>query len=71
MFRPAFPILFGLLCGFFLIVIAGSVLAQEPESVTVFDAAQDGYVSIRIPSILVTPKGTVMAVEEGREANTD
>jgi len=45
--------------------------ADEPEFITVFDAASDGYKSIRIPSIVVTKGGAVLAFAEGRAANSD
>lgn len=31
----------------------------------------DGFKSIRIPAVVVTKKGTVLAFAEGRAANTD
>jgi sialidase-1 len=49
----------------------GSARAVEPEFFTVFDAAHDGYKSIRIPSVVVTKRGTVLAFAEGRAANSD
>lgn len=49
----------------------GAAHAAEPEFITVFDAAQDGYPSIRIPAVVVTKRGEVLAFAEGRAANTD
>jgi len=49
----------------------GSTLAAEPEFFDVFIAGQDGYQSIRIPSVVVTKLGVVLAFAEGRAANTD
>jgi len=48
-----------------------SGFAAEPEFSDVFVPAQDGYKSIRIPSVVVTGKGTVLAFAEGRAANAD
>lgn len=45
--------------------------AVEPESYTVFDAAYDGYRSIRISSMVVTKCGTELAFAEGWAANAD
>lgn len=46
-------------------------LAAEPEFFDVFVAPQDGYKSIRIPSIVVTKPGVVLAFAEGRAADAD
>ena len=43
----------------------------EPEVADVFVAGRDGFKSIRIPSVVVTKKGTVLAFAEGRAANAD
>ncbi|MFO1511761.1 MAG: sialidase family protein [Verrucomicrobiota bacterium] len=43
----------------------------EPEFITVFAAAKDGYPSIRIPAVVTTKNGAVLAFAEGRAANTD
>jgi sialidase-1 len=45
--------------------------AAEPEFSDVFIAAKDGYKSIRIPSVVVTKQGVVLALAEGRTANSD
>ena len=45
--------------------------AAEPEFSDVFVPKGDGYKSIRIPSVIVTRKGTVLAFAEGRAANAD
>lgn len=42
-------------------------LAAEPEQVDVFLSGQDGYHTYRIPSVIVTTKGTVLAFCEGRK----
>lgn len=49
----------------------GSLLAAEPEFFNVFMARQDGYKSIRIPSVVVTKLGVVLAFAEGRAADAD
>lgn len=45
--------------------------ATNPEFCSVFDAARDGYDSIRIPSIVVAKTGTILAFAEGRAADRD
>lgn len=57
-----------LLAGF---VCASAVSAAEPEFSDVFTAGKDGYQSIRIPSVVVTKQGAVLAFAEGRAANAD
>ena len=52
-------------------VLAGSCLAGEPEFSDVFVSRREGYTSIRIPSVVVTLKGTVLAFAEGRVAAND
>jgi len=49
----------------------GGVLAAEPEFADVFVARKDGYKSIRIPSVVVTKQGVVLAFAEGRAADAD
>jgi len=39
-----------------------------PEVVDVFVPKEDGFVSIRIPSVVVSKKGSVLAFAEGRAA---
>ena len=43
----------------------------EPEFCDVFASGQEGYVSIRIPAVLVTKTGNVLAFAEGRQKATD
>ncbi len=45
--------------------------AGEPELADVFVPKADGFASIRIPSVIVTKAGTVLAFAEGRAANAD
>ena len=55
-----------------LLALAGTAcLAAEPEVSDVFVAGKDGFPSIRIPSVIVTRKGTVLAFAEGRAAHAD
>ena len=49
----------------------GGAFAAEPEFFDVFIARKDGYKSIRIPSVVVTKKGVVLAFAEGRAADSD
>ena len=49
----------------------GTAIAAEPEFTDVFMARTDGYKSIRIPSVVVTKQGVVLAFAEGRAADLD
>jgi sialidase-1 len=53
------------------IFVTTTVLSAEPEFVDVFQSGADGYKSIRIPAVLVTKVGTVLALAEGRQQPTD
>lgn len=44
---------------------------RVPVFTTVFTANENGFKSIRIPSMVVTNKGAVLAFAEGRSANAD
>jgi len=46
-------------------------MAGEPELSDVFIAGKDGFQSIRIPSVVVTKQGTVLAFAEGRARHAD
>jgi sialidase-1 len=52
-------------------LISGLALAGQPEFSDVFVAGADTYPSIRIPSVVVTKKGTALAFAEGRAVHTD
>ncbi len=56
---------------FFSMWLAFSVTAAEPEFADVFTAGQEGYPSIRIPAVLTTKAGTVLAFAEGRKVHSD
>ncbi len=44
--------------------------ARRPEQVDVFTSGRDGYQTYRIPSVVVTTRGTVLAFCEGRKFNS-
>ena len=56
---------------FAFLLPAASLLAAKPQFSDVFVSGNDGYVSIRIPSVVVTKKETVLAFAEGRQKTTD
>lgn len=56
---------------FFIFAAAATVFAAEPQFSDVFTPAPDGYKSIRIPAVVVTNNGTVLAFAEARAANAD
>ncbi|MBX3734931.1 MAG: exo-alpha-sialidase [Verrucomicrobiae bacterium] len=55
------------------LLLAGAlaVSAAEPRFATVFTSGTEGYASIRIPAVLVTRDGTVLAFAEGRQRPQD
>ncbi|MSQ97138.1 MAG: exo-alpha-sialidase [Gemmataceae bacterium] len=62
----------GIRIGLLLLLLAPiAALAADPEIVNVFVPKTDGFKSIRIPSVVVTKKGTVLALAEGRAADAD
>ena len=54
-------------CSWLGLCLLGAVPVPELEHGTVFLSGQDGYHTYRIPSLLVTPKGTLLAFCEGRK----
>ncbi|MBN1807384.1 MAG: exo-alpha-sialidase [Sedimentisphaerales bacterium] len=58
-------------CTLLLFSIASNALAspQPPQSTDVFVSGQDGYHTYRIPALIVTKKGTLLAFCEGRKNN--
>ena len=52
-------------------LLAATLTAAEPEFTDVFTSGSEGYTSIRIPAVLVTGSGTVLAFAEGRARPTD
>ena len=52
-------------------VLALATFAAELEFADVFTAGEGNYKSIRIPSVIVSKRGTVLAFAEGRAARTD
>lgn len=51
--------------------ISLSGFGPEPEVTDVFVPKADGFASIRIPSVVVSKKGTVLAFAEGRATDAD
>ncbi len=54
-----------------LLLTITALLAAEPEFSDVFKSKTEGYAQIRIPAVLVTKAGTVLAFAEGRQRPTD
>jgi sialidase-1 len=50
-----------------LLVAAATGIASDLPQVDVFTAGQDGYHTYRIPALVVTQKGTLLAICEGRK----
>ncbi|MGB9605839.1 MAG: sialidase family protein [Bryobacteraceae bacterium] len=53
-------------CILFLIVLPTLTASQAPQQVDVYVSGQDGYHTYRIPAIVRTGKGTLLAFAEGR-----
>jgi len=56
---------------FAVAALLSSAAASEPEFTDVFTSGKEGYPSIRIPAVLVTKAGTLLAFAEGRARPTD
>jgi len=54
-----------------VVLLFGRCMAAEPEFSDVFLSDKEGYKSIRIPSVIVTKTGVVLAFAEGRQATHD
>ena len=54
-----------------LFLIATALVAAEPEFADVFTSKSEGYASVRIPAVLVTTAGSVLAFAEGRKVAAD
>lgn len=50
-----------------IFLAAGASRGAEPSQVDVFTSGKEGYHTYRIPALLVTPKGTLLAFCEGRK----
>lgn len=53
------------------ISFSSSAQAQTVKMVNVFESGKEGYASFRIPALLTTKQGTVLAFAEGREVSSD
>ena len=58
-------------CFCLLLVGLSAAAAAEPAFQDVFTSGKEGFVSIRIPSVLVTKAGSVLAFAEGRKKPRD
>lgn len=54
-----------------LLLTIAPVAAAEPEFCDVFQSKTEGYASIRIPAVIVTKAGSVLAFAEGRQRPAD
>ena len=50
-----------------LMFVSRAMAADAPTQTPIFVSGEEGYHTYRIPSLLVTPKGTLLAFCEGRK----
>lgn len=60
-----------ILGGIFFALFLSVGFAGEPQFADVFAAGEGGFASIRIPAVVVTKTGVVLAMAEGRARETD
>lgn len=53
------------------LLLSRASLAQSIRMVDVFESGREGYTSFRIPALLTTQQGTLLAFAEGREISSD
>jgi sialidase-1 len=54
-----------------LLLLALMFTQAEPRSIDLFEAGQGGYSIYRIPTVAVTPKGTILVACEARKTRSD
>src|SRR5438876_1990208 len=52
--------------GILTLPLAAALLAATPSQTDIFRAGEGGYHTYRIPALIVSPKGTLLAFCEGR-----
>ncbi|MDN5200637.1 exo-alpha-sialidase [Fulvivirgaceae bacterium BMA10] len=55
----------------FFVLVVSAIEAQDPKIIDVFVGGENGYGSYRIPSIINTNNGTLLAFCEGRKTKSD